>query len=128
MAAGSPYSDWSTGSSHEQERSLNTASLPLNWLSQPKTVQTVNHITSKRSGLPKDLLRVAAAVVHLVHTRLLHSHIGQFRADTASGCRHRADQAVVEVVHSHSADCMVDFAVAVSMAAIAALATEAMVT
>jgi hypothetical protein len=91
-------------------------------------VQTVNHITSKRSGLPKDPLRVAAAVVHLVHTRLLHSHIGQFRADTASGCRHRADQAVVEVVHSHSADCMVDFAVAVSMAAIAVLATEAMVT
>jgi len=85
----------------------------------------VNHITSKRSGLPKDLLRVAAAVVHLVHT---HSHIGQFRADTASGCRHRADQAVVEVVHSHSADRMVGFAVAVYMAAIAALATEAMAT
>jgi len=89
-------------------------------------VQRVNHITSKRSGLPKDLLRVAAAVVHLVHTHLLHSHIGQFRADTASGCRRRADQVVVEVVHSYLADCMVDFAVAVCMAAIAALATEAM--
>ena len=87
-------------------------------------MQTVNHITSKRSGLPKDLLRVAAAVVHPVHTRLLHSHIGQFRADTVSGYRHRAGQAVAEVVHSHSADRMVDFAVAVCMAAIAALATE----
>jgi hypothetical protein len=103
------------------------AALPLNWLSQPGTVQTVNHITSKRSGLPKDLLRVAA-VVHLVHTHLVHSHIGQFQADTESGCLHRADQAVAEVVHSHSADRMVDFAVAVCMAAIAALAIEAMAT
>ena len=67
-------------------------------------------------------LRVAAAVVH---THLVHSHTGQFRADTASGCHHQADQAVEEVVYSYSADCMVDFAVAVCMAAIAALATEA---
>jgi len=84
----------------------------------------VNHITSKHSGLPKDL-RVAAAVVH---TRLVHSHIGQFQVDTASGCHHQADQAAEEVVHSHSADRMVDFAVAECMAAIAALATEAMAT
>ena len=75
-----------------------------------------------------DLLQVVAAVVHPVHTRLLHSHIGQFRGDTVSGCRHRADQAVAEVAHSHSAGHTVDFAVAVCMAAIAALATEAMAT
>ena len=67
-------------------------------------------------------LRVAAAVVH---TLLIHSHIGQFQADTASGCHHQADQAVEEVVHSHSADRMV---VAVCMAAIAAFAIEATAT
>lgn len=67
-------------------------------------------------------LRVAAAVVH---TLLVHSHIGQFQADTASGCHHQADRVVEEVVYSYSADRMVDFAVAVCMAAIAAIATEA---
>lgn len=68
-------------------------------------------------------LRDAAAVVH---TRLVHSHTGQFQADTASGCHHQADRAVEEVVHSHSADRMVDFAVAVCMAAIAAFGAEEM--
>ena len=57
-------------------------------------------------------------------TRILAS----FQADTASGCHHQVDRAVEEVVHSHSADHMVDFAVAVCMAAMAAFGAEEMAT
>src|ERR1700733_4555596 len=38
--SGSPYSDWSTSSSHDQERSLNNVALLFNWLLQPRTVRT----------------------------------------------------------------------------------------